>query len=142
MPRGYRCIIVALVGLTLCGAAPPEKQPVSTQAAEQVSPSAEPAPNYSPYTGYNPDPCYQAKNHDTADLCAQWRAAVAAEKAAEATHWGNLIAGLGTTLSFISILLVFFALRQTERSLRAAHTANEQAAAQFLAENRPWMGAT
>ena len=109
----------------LAGAAPPKEQSVGSKTASQVQPTALSTPDYSPYPRYNPDPCYQAKHHDTADLCAQWRAAIAAEKAADASHQSNLISAIGAILSFISIALVFFALRQTEKSLKAARDAND-----------------
>lgn len=138
MPTGYRGVILAL-GLILCGAAPPKEQPVRTEAASQVQPTVEATPDYSPYPRYNPDPCYQAKNHDTADLCAQWRAAIAAEKAANASHQSNLIGGLGGLLSFISIVLVFIALRQTERSLKEARAANQIAQASANRQLRAYL---
>jgi len=125
MFRGYRLLIVALVGLALSGATPPKKQSVYENANSQTEPPPPPTSDYAPYSKYNPDPCYQAKDHDTADLCAQWRAAMAAEKAADASYQSNLIGAIGSILSFISICLVFFALRQTEASLKAARAANE-----------------
>jgi len=119
MLTGYRSIILAL-GLILCGATPPEKQAVHTQAPEQVEPSSSSTPDYTPYPDKYAEACYGSKNHDSADLCAQWRAAIAAEKAAETTRWGNIIAGIGAALSFFSIVLVICALRQTEKSLQIA----------------------
>ena len=117
MLRGNRLYIVAL-GLILCGAKPPQEQPqsqTSAQPAEQAT--AEP---YAPYAGYDPDPCYQAKDHDAADLCAQWRASIAAEKAANeagrATDW----AIVATFLSAIGLGAIVVSLRQTNRSLRIA----------------------
>lgn len=124
MPRGYRLFVITL-GLILAGAAPPKKEPVTQTAAHQVSPTQAPPADYSPYPDKQADSCYQAKDHDSADLCAQWRAAIAAEKASNAAWWGNLIGGVGAALSFASVILVIAALRQTERSLSAASAANE-----------------
>jgi hypothetical protein len=63
------------------------------------------------------DDCYKSKNHDSADLCAQWRAALAAEKAAERALWNNWISAIAAFFSLVSVLLVIHALRQTDRSL-------------------------
>lgn len=124
MLRGYRLYIAAL-GLALTGAAPPNEKPVGKAPAQQVSPSPSPTPDYSPYPDKQAESCYDSKDHDTADLCAQWRAAVAAEKAANIGYWGNWIGALGGLLSFASVVLVIFALRQTERSLESAKEANK-----------------
>ena len=124
MLRGYRLLVIAL-GLVLCGAKPPQEQPkgqASAQPTEQAT-----ANPYAPYAGYNPDPCYQAKDHDTADLCAQWRAALAAEKAAKeagrATDWSIF----ATLLSAVSLSAVAFALYLTVEANRIARdTAKRQ----------------
>jgi hypothetical protein len=114
-----------VVGLVLAGASPPANATLEAKIPDQISPSLPPAIDYSPYPKYNPDPCYRDKNHDAADLCAQWRAAIAAENAATLSTWSNWIAGVGALLSFLSIVLVIAALRQTERSLRETRAANE-----------------
>ena len=117
MLRGNWLFFIA-AGLVLCGAKPPQEQPngqANTQPTEQAAAQA-----YTPYSGYNPDPCYQAKNHDTADLCAQWRASVAAEKTAHearrATNW-TIVA---TLLSAMSLGAVAYALYLTVESNRIA----------------------
>jgi hypothetical protein len=69
--------------------------------------------------------CYSAKHHDTADLCAQWRAAIAAEKAADAAKWSNRLSIVGAILSAIGLAFLLRSLRQTETSLAEARTANE-----------------
>ena len=96
--RGYRLFVLAL-GLILCGAQPPKEQTQGKPSAHETEqPASKP---YAPYPGYNPDPCYQAKDHDTADLCAQWRAAIAAEKAAKeagrSTDWSIFATFLSAT---------------------------------------------
>ena len=131
MLRGYRLYVLAL-GLILAGAQQPSK---STQGAggtyqAQVSPGASAAPTettqppYRPYPDYNPDPCYQAKNHDSADLCAQWRAAIAAEKAAHesrrATNWGIA----ATFLSFATLFGLIVTILQTQGALGEARKGN------------------
>lgn len=120
MVRGYRGVICAFVGLALSGAAPPEKQAVTHQLASQPSPNASPTSVYAPYPLVEADECYQAKDHDTADLCAQWRAAFAAEKSSRVAEWGNWIGGIAAIISAASVILVVLALRQTEKTLKMA----------------------
>lgn len=112
-------LVVALVGL--CGAAPPKKGSVSEQPAQQVAPAPPPPPSYAPYPDQNAESCYEADNHDSADLCAQWRAAVGAEKAADAAWYSVGVDGVGALFSLISIGLVVYALLQTNKSLKIAH---------------------
>lgn len=131
MPRGYRCVILAVVGwLTLCGAQPPKEQAQSRDSAAKATPTAQtpssPAQflaidkgdNFTAYSGYNPDPCYKAKNHDAADLCAQWRAAIAAEKAAhEARRAGNwsIVATLLNAGGLIAVVVALLLTRSANR---------------------------
>ena len=118
MLRGYRSIVVALAGLALSGATPPKKEAVTQEATSQPSPATAPLADYTPYPNRFADSCYEDKGHDTADLCAQWRAAVAAEKNADTAYWSNWIAGAGAMLSFVSIVLVVIALGQTRKANR------------------------
>lgn len=103
---------------------------------------ADPQSNYSAYPDENADPCYYAANHDSADLCAQWRAAVAAERSARWTEAGFWIGLLGTVLSGAGLTALLISLRQTERSLgearrgnRIAMKANARATRQSIASN-------
>jgi hypothetical protein len=101
-------------------AAPPNKGAVGRARAEQAKDPAPPTPDYAAYSDMKADDCYKSKNHDSADLCAQWRAALAAEKAAERALWNNWISAIAAFLSLASIILVVLALRQTDRSLHIA----------------------
>jgi len=135
MPRGYRCIILAVFGwLIVTGANQPSEQTNTSQAEAQPAPPATPPPpetEYAPYPNLKSDACYAAKDHDAADLCAQWRAAFAAEKAAHearrATMWGII----ATMLSAAALLAILYSLRQTEKSL--AHASKERVRATFRA---------
>lgn len=132
MLRGYRGILTALAGLILAGAQQPSEtrqtqdssQQTQASTTEGVSPTPTPEPPYRPYPDYNPDPCYNAQNHDTADLCAQWRAAIAAEKttheARRATNW----AIVATFLSFIGVAALVVTLWQTQGALNEARRGN------------------
>jgi hypothetical protein len=117
MPRGYRCVIIALVGwLSLAATQQPAKEQSNRAQAEQVEP---PAP-YAPYKPLSEDPCYRSNDHDQADLCAQWRAAFAAEKAAKAAERSVTWTILGTAVSAIALVGLFLSLRQTSRALSDA----------------------
>jgi len=119
MLRGNRVAFCASVGwLILAGAAPPHKQEPAANPKQHVSKLTASIENYSAYPDRNSDRCYSDKNHERADLCAQWRAAIAAEKASQAAisatdigYVGNWISGFGAVLSFISIILVLCALK-------------------------------
>jgi hypothetical protein len=137
MLRGYRRIIIAAVGwLTLAAAQQPAEHKNSNQSGAQTTKTAKsslpPAEassvnevdNFTAYPGYNPDPCYRAKSHDKADLCAQWRAAIAAEKSAHearrATNWSVA----ATFLSFIAVVGLIVTLWQTSGALGEARRGN------------------
>ena len=131
MLRGNWLFFIA-AGLVLCGAKPPKEQPngqASTQPTEQAA-----AQPYAPYANYKPDPCYQAENHDAADLCAQWRAAIAAEKAAHEARRSTSWSIIATFLSLIGLGAIVVSLRQTNRALHIAQrdraTATRRAVAQ------------
>lgn len=119
MLGSYRGIIVAIAGLALSGAQPPQEQAKSSARTEQAKPTT---PAYAPYPGYDPDPCYHAKDHDAADLCAQWRAAIAAEKAAHEARRSSNWSIVATLLSALSLGAVAWALRLTVESNRIARS--------------------
>lgn len=135
MPKGYRHIVITVAGLLLCGTAQPNEQRTNAQNSGQLQPTFAPIPDNTPYPDKYADSCYNAKSHDSADLCAQWRAAIAAEKAVNSAWWGNVIGGVGAALSIISLAFVLVALKQTEKSLAAAREANLIA----RESDRPWL---
>ena len=83
-------------------------------------------PNY-----YEHD-CYQSDSHENADLRAQWRAALAAEKAAYYAQYSNWVSGVGAGLSFISIILVIAALMFSRDSNKIARDIGEAQARAYL----------
>lgn len=62
--------------------------------------------------------CYQGASQDNADLCAQWRAALAAEKAVHQAEISNFVGLASAALSFLSFVLVLFALRTARQANR------------------------
>lgn len=124
----WRYVLAAFGWLILCGAQPPQKQtsgPASTQQAAPMPnpwpapiPTAlpKPPPKFAPYPGFDPDPCYKAQDYDAANLCAQWRSAVAAEKAALEARRSSNWSIVAAFLSAISLTAVAAALYLTVES--------------------------
>jgi hypothetical protein len=110
--------------IALTGAGPPNESKIgtaSTQKTKQIPSPPTPAAlseNFTPYPDRESNDCYQSDDHERSDLCAQWRAALAAEKAAQAAKLSNWISSAGALLSFVSILFVVAALRQARDANR------------------------
>jgi hypothetical protein len=96
--------------VALAGASPPHQ--ADQNSAAETGQADITAPSYKADPNRYSDRCYDNSNHDAADLCAQWRAAYAAEKTAGFSYWGNIISAVGALLSFASIVLVLIALKQ------------------------------
>lgn len=159
MPRSDRSLIVAAIfglvvtctGLGAIAATsdwtspPPQKNNQAYAAAKRRYADAiagkriDPQPDYAANPDKHAAECYYAKNHDSADLCAQWRAAMAAEEAATTAWWSVWVTIAGTLLSGGGLVALIFALRQTERSLKLARDEHEISQAQFKAAFKPWL---
>ncbi|MES2043638.1 MAG: hypothetical protein V4475_07160 [Pseudomonadota bacterium] len=132
MHGSYRCIILAAFGwLILAGASPPDQAQKKGATSAEHSATVPTASNQAGRPEIGDSRCYRDPDSTKADLCAQWRADVAAEKAAQIaehanalTYAGNWIAGIGGGLTALSLLFVILALKQTERSLGEARSAN------------------
>lgn len=72
---------------------------------------------YRPFASVRDDRCYFAADHDAADLCAQWRAAYAAERSAEAATTANSLSSIAMLLSLAGFLGLLFTIRQTTGAL-------------------------
>lgn len=145
MPSGYRYVLLsAFVWLALCGAKPLTEQPKSGPGKQESAPS--PTATETPRWAYpkpNSDFCDEAQPHDTADLCAQWRAMVAAEKSANAAEDAVIWTVVATVLSAVGLGFLVWSLRQTEGALgearignRIAMKANARATLQAIAAAR------
>ena len=92
-----------------------------TLAAPQSTPSPE------PFVAHR-DPldarCYHETDHDRADLCAQWRAALASEAAASSSSRANTIAIVSSIFSLLGIIGLLVTLWLT----RTANTFSRRAA--------------
>lgn len=133
MSRSNRLLVTALAWLILCGAGDP-KQEVQAKGPPIVAPASS-QPSFAAFPDPQSDACYNVKDHDRADLCAQWRAALAAEKSAHearrATNW----AIFSTIASVLGLFFIVYSLRQTSKSLEAAHESNRIARSSL----RPWL---
>lgn len=140
MPRGYRCIILALVGWLVLAASPPQQQrsqpqPHADQAiANALNRIATAAERNDEPASYTAD-CEQGRDNRRSDLCAQWKAADSASEAAAWAGWtwwlglGGVGIGIGTLGA--AIAAAYFAseaARHTKAGAEAAHDAN-----------RPWL---
>jgi len=99
----------------------------------------DPKTDYATYPDEYSYKCYYAPNHETADLCAQWRASIAAEKSALWTFWAFFSAAVGTGISICGLGALIYTLRQTERSLKETRSANEIARDAADAQTRPFL---
>lgn len=100
MFRGNWRIVVAACGVVLLGAALPPDERNSTESAKPeqrqeavanpVAPSPPPVTQTNDPPGYT-EPCQAGKDDRSSDLCAQWKAADAAEKSAFWTGVGVLV---------------------------------------------------
>lgn len=83
--------------------------------------------------------CYGVSDHDVADLCAQWRAAIAAERAANSASWANWLAIIGAIASVVGLIALLRSLKQTEHALEAAGEANKIAVQDAENQTRAWL---
>lgn len=137
MLRGYRGILCALAGLVLAGAGPPkaERQQPAAAPTDKIAPALE-SIAASLRNQVKPSdleqPCKEGDNTRSSDLCAQWKAADAADSAASAT-WAFGIAGslLGALTLAAAWSAAKWARKAAEETKRGADAAEEQ--------NRPWV---
>lgn len=131
MRRGCRFLILGLA-FALCAAQQPTKGRDAQKGAEQdheassptPSPTEQPKPSYRAYPERNSDTCYYAQDHDAADLCANWRAAIAAEKAAREARIATIASIIGTFLSLATVIGLIITIRQTDGALAEARRGN------------------
>lgn len=153
MPRSYRRIILPAVGLgTLAIGAGvyqaslwvnrPNPYPSYRESgnAQRGLPAQVQSP--AAYIFTEKHPCLDSKGHDESELCAQWRATQAAEKAAMWAWWQMVfslfgVIGLGATLAYnwIAIRLALSGQKDAERGLRASERSASAAARAARATN-------
>lgn len=87
-------------------------------------------------------PCLEASRLEESDLCAQWRAATAGERAARAAQWGNLLSFLGALASAGGLLALVVTIQQGRSALRRARKANRIARKTAEHELRAYIAVT
>lgn len=118
-------LLAALACLVLANARPAQRDANSHRGAQAAQPASTPIPSrYRPYADRYSERCYAAQDHDSADLCAQWRSAISSEKSAHearrATNW----AIVATFLSLIGVAGLIYTLWQTQGALKEARRGN------------------
>ncbi|MCW1432428.1 hypothetical protein [Novosphingobium sp. JCM 18896] len=84
-------------------------------------------------------PCENPSSKEESDLCAQWRAAKAAEDGAAWTRWGVIVGILGSALLLWQIVLTRRAVEDTGYATDAMREANRIAAQALNTSQRPWV---
>ncbi|WP_156457918.1 hypothetical protein [Sphingomonas sp. Leaf412] len=151
MPRSDRSLIVAAIfglvaipfgaGLAIGGewTSKPYEQTQKPHASAKRYATKPLDSGFAAYPIVESNRCYSAKDHDSADLCAQWRAAIAAEKAASSAAWSNYLSVIGAVLSLAGLAFLLRSLSQTELALKQAKIANQIAADGVEAQMRAWV---
>jgi hypothetical protein len=137
MPRGYRCIILAAVGWLILAAVPAKAPPDQGKAADTeqriansldaIARAQGEAVKPIPPSEYQA-PCGKGEKHRSSDLCAQWYAADAANRAADWAMWSTIVGALGFTG-------VLYTLRLTRQATDAAVRTLQKE----LARDRPFI---
>lgn len=148
MPRGYRCIVFAVVGwLSLANAAAPQPkaQPQQPEAQTNQASAAQPValPPAKPVEPVqSPElhrPCNEGEEARNSDLCAQWKAADAARDAADWTFWGVIVGIVGTVGLIWTLYYTRKAVLAAEKGTKDAEAALAHVRQVARAELRPWL---
>jgi hypothetical protein len=106
-------------------------RPAPSPAPPAATPAPQPPePPFKAFPDMLADDCYRDAAHDRADLCAQWRAALAAERAAKNSATANWLAGLSVLVGivgFVALIRNLKLMRETNRLSREANRAAEKA---------------
>ena len=140
----YRGVVLAIAGLALIGASPKqggEKNSENSKAKSETGQSALTTPN--PVVPSVPmvnspileRPCDEGKDNRHSDLCAQWKAADAASKAAWWAAFGTFVALTGTAGLYWQIVLTRRAVQDTGKATSAMQRQNDIA----QEAQRPWV---
>lgn len=144
MPGAFRSILALILGSALLGTS--HSHPVSNRIGKQQEAKAEPAYTPSPVAlnigtqesvekTVLTQPCKPSQDNRNSDLCAQWKAADAASRAAIWGMFGTLVAALGTMGLYWQIVLTRKAVKDTTEATAAIQEANKIA----QAEQRAWL---
>ena len=129
----YRGFIAALVGLILVSAAPQNGRKESRKNSQTKAETSQSAPAVAPSATkpikivqrpINERPCDQGRDNRESDLCAQWKAADAASKAAWWAAVATFVTAIGTFGLFWQIKLTREAVQDTGEATKAMREAN------------------
>lgn len=150
MPRGYRSVIIAAViglavtafglGAYVTAVSYPEDeryQSYSDSQGDQANPPL--AASNLPKAAKRNTPCRDPQNATESDLCAQWRAAIAAEDTFEWTAFGVLASIAGIIGLYWQIALTREAVKDTGQATEAMLRANEIAEKMGQAQVRAYV---
>lgn len=150
----YWSILLAIAGLATLGASPPNKDngEPSENSNKQITPAFEGKTITLGEANKSSElekPCKEGENQRSSDLCAQWKAADAAQSSSLAA-WlfgalGSLIGGLTLAAAWSAAKWAKRAAQETERSAQAAEAAlvesakSAVAAQETLKSDRAWI---
>jgi len=140
MPRGYRCIVLAVLGWLVLAAAPtPDntgqlQRPQATAKAERGHDkiaSTQDGPTKPTEAGEYQRPCPEGEYNNKSDLCVQWYAARAAQESADWAFWALWVGGISALGLIITLIFNYLAWKQgregrqdTQRAIREARRSN------------------
>lgn len=124
-----RSLLIALAGLLACGAAP--------------APTTASDPSARPKAATTPTPidlgCEAGQDNRRSDLCAQWKAADAAQESASWTARTFWLALFGTAIGGGTLFAAFAAARYARDAAREARRSANIAADAYAANERAWI---
>lgn len=117
--------ITAAIGLvTLTVAQYPTETTNSRESSHDGQRAESDNASWRPYPNLNADACYRASDKDQADLCAQWRAALAAEESARQADRAIFWSIVASALSAATVIGLIVTIWQTHGALREARRGN------------------
>jgi hypothetical protein len=147
----YRGIVVALIGVILIGAAPKDGGKEARKNTHTKTEIGKSAPTIAA-TSTDPvqivqrpimeRPCNEGRDNRESDLCAQWKAADAASKAAWWAAIATFVTAIGTFGLFWQIKLTREAVQDTGEATKAMRDANEIARQSNERQLRAYLSAT
>ena len=144
----YRSVVAAVVGLGLVGAAPQNGSKERRENAKAQTDAGKSAPTVfrQPSNAVEVSqppihdrPCQEGSDNRESDLCAQWKAADAASKAAWWAMFATFVTALGTLGLFWQIKLTREAVEDTGAATEAMKEANRISETQSENQLRAWL---
>lgn len=126
MPRGRWCIFAAIAGLALLGAGPGNQGQASKKQDSQatIHDAGQPTALHEANTADASErPCKEGEENRSSDLCAQWKAADAAQGATDAAWvFGYVGGGIGFLTLMAAVAAAYYAKRAAEHAEAGANS--------------------